>query len=61
MALATSAAALYQFDYRVSGHGVAAVCLYPEPVPGRPEQLAFPPGSPLTYALTVLVTRRDRL
>jgi hypothetical protein len=50
------AESLYQFDYRVSGSGTAVACLHPDPVPDSPEALSFPPGSPLTYALTVVVT-----
>lgn len=46
---------LYQFDYRVTGRGVAVVCLDPDPVPDDPEALSFPPDSPLDYSLTVLV------
>lgn len=48
---------LYQFDYRVHGEGTAVACLRPDPPPEHPEDLAFPPGSPLNYVLTVLVTR----
>ncbi len=41
---------LYVFDYRVTGLGVAAVCLRPEPA--TPEGIGLPPGG---YVLTVLV------
>lgn len=54
------AKSLYRFDYEVSGFGVAAACLRPNPVPNSPEALGFPPGSPLWYALTVVVTSNHR-
>lgn len=45
---------LYVFDYRITGHGAAVICLYPDPVPDTPQDIAMPPGTPLNYTLTVL-------
>lgn len=50
-------ASIYQFDYRVHGPGVVVICLDPSPTPGSPEELGFPPGSPLDYVLTLIVAR----
>lgn len=49
---------LYVFDYRITGTGAAAICLYPEPVPDSPEDITLPPESPLNYTLTLLVGTR---
>jgi hypothetical protein len=43
------------FDYRVDGLGIASICLRPEPVPDDPGVLGFPPGTPPTYVVTVVV------
>lgn len=43
------------FGYRVSGTGLAAICLRPDPVPASPEVLGFPPGTPPFFVLTLLV------
>jgi hypothetical protein len=43
------------FDYRVSGLGIAVLCLRPDPVPTDPGQIGFPPGTPPDYVVTLIV------
>ncbi|KZM74666.1 hypothetical protein [Nocardia terpenica] len=51
----TGSSAISVFDYRVTGTGVAALCLRPRPADADPDVLGFPPGTPPLYVLTVLV------
>lgn len=51
----TGSSAISVLDYRVTGTGVAAICLHPDPADTDPEDLGFPAGSPTDYVLTLLV------
>jgi hypothetical protein len=46
---------LQRFGYRLGGLGPAAICLHADPKPAHPEDIGLPPGSPVTYVLTLLV------
>lgn len=51
----TGSSQLSILDYRVTGLGIAAICLRPDPVPDNPEVLGFPAGTPPYFVATVLV------
>lgn len=51
----TGSSQLSILDYRVTGLGIAAICLRPDPVPDNPEVLGFPAGTPPYYVATVIV------
>lgn len=43
------------FDYRVTGLGIATICLRPDPPTADPEVLGFPAGTPPFYVVTMIV------
>jgi hypothetical protein len=51
----TGSAEVSIFDYRVSGRGIGALCLRPEPEPDDPQVLGLPAGTPPSYVVTVVV------
>lgn len=51
----SGSSALSVFDYRVSGLGVAAICLNPDPPTADSGVLGFPADTPPYYVATVIV------
>lgn len=51
----TGSSALSVFDYRVTGLGIATICLRPDPPTAHPEVLGFPAGTPPFYVVTLIV------
>jgi glutaredoxin len=51
----SGSSALSVFDYRVTGLGVATICLRPDPPTDDPEVLGFTAGTPPFYVVTMIV------